>query len=496
MRKVAMGALVLAVIFAATRSRSHHQLPEAAQSVPPPPPPRPRFPSGRMAIGIWMVVLSVGLAATFVYERDALPFDAVGLPADAALVLPPEIQTGQAGVIDVEATLETGVGADGCNPVAVAIAFRPRTSLWRRNRGRLARTLDFAIAVSGRQISPVRIGLARDRQADESAAIIPMGRPAAGGAVVARVREVKAEGFDRVYVVTVRRWASSKVPLLVRFRADWSAFRSVGSCFVRMPMLTNGVARYEGARALGLDASENQRVTTRLQEYSGSASLVPSGGIIELESTEPKPLVARQTRASWTCKNLRSLVAQYRGAEQAPDETEFRFDCAATAVLRSGDWSTVRALGFFLVGILAALGAQLIYDAAMAAHVAGLWTVRRAAGGVLIALYIGGAVAFFPPEEALLRPFPGAYALMGASFAVGLLVQSFWALLVPPALPATYALYFSWFSLWARSGIAPPFSLTWDQAINIAGLLTLSLVMGRLLRIGWGFRPRSREHAA
>jgi len=119
-------------------------------------------------------------------------------------------------------------------------------------------------------------------------------------------------GRDLPYVVrggTMRRWGTHLAPIVVTFNAPWTSFRSLGSCYVRLPrLITTGAAT-----AAYFESSPD------LAENSGTAGLFFSGvtdGLTRLntdgqvmgDQSEPKPTAAGAVEgfyefqdATWAC---------------------------------------------------------------------------------------------------------------------------------------------------------------------------------------------------
>jgi hypothetical protein len=129
------------------------------------------------------------------------------------------------------------------------------------------------------------------------------------------VRPMRTAGFATGYEFEIRNWARDRRPVVASFKSDWSLFKSVGSCMVRLPDLITSIASYEvGQRLYGEDADE---VLGRVGG-AGTASVVfPPETPVDTDASSPSP-----TREfgieSWRCTSRLAAATGPDGSEGRP----------------------------------------------------------------------------------------------------------------------------------------------------------------------------------
>ena len=423
-----------------------------------------------MTVGSAALVLAVLLAAVCTYEKENLGLNPGILPNDVGLAFDRALLDRGRDSMNVAVVVEAKPTATGCNPAYVTATFTLGDGIRRRQRARLRKSTQFALGVSGREVRDVRINLARSDQG--GAGLVPVGAAAPGGAVLDVPTGRPAQALTKTYEFTVRQWAKSRVPLVVRFRANWTTFRSVGSCLVRLPSLTSGVASSIAAQSASDPTLTS--VSAAGAHISGTVFFGPDSGALDLERSTPKPMSPYLFGLDqWSCSN--EPVATVT-------ERETPITCEGSVVRRSLEWQAARSLGLFVLGVLAALSAQLLYDALMVAHHGNHWTRRRLMGVVSLAAYMCLIVWLIPEDPANHIPLPFYLLLWVASTAVGLFVRSRWSMAVPFLALVLYVPYSLWLSPSAKAGFGPDPVLTTQVYGLLAVVLTLTVFGGRMLR--------------
>jgi hypothetical protein len=290
--------------------------------------------------------------------------------------------------IDVHLKVPSSTLGAGCaNPVEVTAIISGTPELWKQAGRSLDGRTDFGIGVlsSSGAVYDMEAGLA----GDATAPLDPYGGFGRGASPINRTVKATfrpAEADRGVYMVSgsIERWASSWIPLVVTFKADWVQRRSFGSCYVRLPSLTGNAA--EGARGAvsgaiqgahgGPNSTENswEEAGKRVASSYGRIRLEVNADLLG-EQSAPRPTAfdAGQSESIWTCSSSaldtvagqRILPRSPTGEGLAvPSSQELPGDsgCGGFAVVSSGIAQPFRELALIALGVIISIGVDIAYS--------------------------------------------------------------------------------------------------------------------------------------
>lgn len=147
---------------------------------------------------------------------------------------------------------------------------------------------------------------------------------------------------------TIADWPVHRMPLVIDFDADWTSYRSIGSCYVQLPSLVNGYADSTAsswaATVVAIQTHRSSIDANNPAPYARSSVSVPNGlSVVDPRSTAPD----NPAGYAWTCTP--TLLGE------GPD-------CAGLIIASLPNADNIRSFVTFISAALFSLALQAAYE--------------------------------------------------------------------------------------------------------------------------------------
>lgn len=275
-----------------------------------------------------------------------------------------------------------------CPQAHVLLVFSGTPGFWHDQAGRLSNQNRFAVAItnteldlknmkvhSGKGFAPIDPENEVTSEADNAAGPNDFKTNKASSNGVDTAKEVKAaelpEGApvatsETVVTGTINEWRKNWAPIVVEFTAtDWVSYRSLGTCYIRLPALTRGNASNVAELQLEKESGSTE-VGLRGPVSYGIIRLRTSARLSANDSSPPPSSYASSVEV-WSCKfssSSRNKIVKSPGSlAETADASLYSgvdTDCGAIAVVSHPLAQPVQQLSLILIGVVISIAVDTL----------------------------------------------------------------------------------------------------------------------------------------